>query len=61
MRNETHPQTLDVQGPGLVASDINLSHFVAKACCENGCYFFGLAGMRRSLLKAASSRKRFWS
>jgi hypothetical protein len=34
---------------------------LAKACCENGCYFFGLAGMRRSLFKAASSRKRFWS
>src|SRR5580704_14789952 len=34
---------------------------LAKACCENGCYFLGLAAMRRSLFKAASSRKRFWS
>jgi hypothetical protein len=41
-------------------SDISQQH-LAKACCENGCYFFGLAGMRRSLFKAASSRKRFWS
>src|SRR5271165_5615329 len=34
---------------------------LAKACCENGCYFFALAGIRRSLFKVASSRKRSWS
>jgi zeaxanthin glucosyltransferase len=34
---------------------------LAKACCEIGYYFSALVGMRRSLFKAASSRKLSWS
>ena len=34
---------------------------LARACCEMGSYFLALAGMRRSLFKSASSRKRSWS
>ena len=34
---------------------------LARACCEIGCYFSALVGMRRSLFKAESSRKRSWS
>jgi hypothetical protein len=34
---------------------------LAKACCEIGGYFSVLAGMRRSLFTAASSRKQSWS
>jgi penicillin amidase len=34
---------------------------LARACCEMNRYFFALAWMRRSLFKAASSRKRSWS
>src|SRR5208337_4169132 len=37
----------------------NSQQALAKACCENGCYFLSLAGMRRSLFKAASSRRRW--
>jgi hypothetical protein len=31
---------------------------LAKGCCEMARYFLGLAGIRRSLFKVASSRKR---
>jgi len=38
-----------------------VKQLLARACCEMGGYFFALAGMMRSLFKAATSRKRSWS
>jgi hypothetical protein len=34
---------------------------LAKGCCEMARYLSALAGIRRSLFKVASSRKRSWS
>jgi hypothetical protein len=45
----------------LATSGFDLALELARDCCEIGRYFFALAGMRRSLFKAASSRKRSWS
>src|SRR6201996_4738505 len=48
-----------VERPELTVKVIDFG--LARACCEMGRHFFAFAGMRRSLFKSASSRKRSWS
>jgi hypothetical protein len=59
-----HEQEVEIAVP---AHDVSLGSagdnqcILAKGCCEMARYFLALAGMKRSLFRAASSRKRSWS